>query len=136
RQAAIAAVGLRRQELGAGSSSSKRFEFGNLMRQAPYLGFIHLHRSQLDRLRDRDAADVIDRLFAILDRPASQFLERLSRGRDCFVGAGELSVTSAGGGAAVGGSSLASHLLEDLRDNAANEFFVDLHGIYSCFTTG
>ncbi len=81
----VAAVAFRFEELDTGSLFAERFQFGDLVFQPTDLGFVHLHRSEFDRVVDRNAADVIDDSATVFDGPISQFFKRGPCGANCII---------------------------------------------------
>ena len=67
-QPVVAAEALLREELDAGRALAEDAELLDLVGQPADLGFLHLHRAELDALVDRDAADVVDDAAAVVDR--------------------------------------------------------------------
>src|SRR5262249_10948908 len=66
-QAMVAAEDLAAHELDAGRLFAERLELFDLMHQAADTRLFHFHRAELDRLLDRDTANVADDPLAIFD---------------------------------------------------------------------
>lgn len=129
REPMVAAKNFAPHELDTGRTLAERFELFDLVRQAADLGFFHFHRAQLNRLLDRNAANVIDDAFALFERPLAELLEGLGGGGHGFVDASE-DAKSTRIPATIDRrrrSRGRAHLSQDLLDNRANEFFSGLH---------
>src|SRR5690349_12340841 len=72
RQAMIAAVDLAPHELDAGSFFAEGLELLDLVLQPADLGFVHLHRAELDAVVDRDATDMADDPLAVFQAPLAE----------------------------------------------------------------
>ena len=136
RQAVVSAKDLATQEFDAGHGQADAPLLVDLVFEFADLGLFHLHRAEFDALVDRDATDVVEDPFAAFDGDAGEFLERLARGGDRFVGVGELAQAAMIALARDRpGRAVASDASENFLDNIADNGFVNLHD-YGAFEDG
>ena len=91
-------------------------------------GLVHFHRAEFDRLIDGDAADVVDGFLAIRDGTRTQLLEGLAGGCDRLVGVVKNALVAAEVGCSTASElTAAAHFFDNLSDQAADEFFTNLH---------